>query len=290
MITRHVTLGAAALLIAATGCEAYPRQASHKTTLPTQALTPPTREAAFAPPPPESIPKGPLGDSIKRGRDYVTQTKEKLPKHTGNGLHCTSCHLDAGRTAFAAPWVGISAVFPEFRARNAKVNLLEDRINDCFERSMNGTALPADSDAMRDIVAYMGFLSQGVAVGQEVPGRGFARITPQPVPDRERGKAIYATRCAACHGDDGAGKTTPDGGYLFPALWGDKSFNLGAGMARLHTAAAFVKTAMPLGAGNTLTAQEAYDVAAYFTTQPRPDFRNKAKDWPDGGKPPDARY
>ncbi|WP_316683759.1 c-type cytochrome [Ralstonia holmesii] len=43
-------------------------------------------------------------------------------------------------------------------------------------------------------------------------------------------------------------------------------------MARIYTAAAFVKHNMPLCKGGTLTAQEAVDVAAFFTQQPRPDY------------------
>ncbi|MCC6134588.1 MAG: hypothetical protein IT491_04325 [Gammaproteobacteria bacterium] len=53
--------------------------------------------------------------------------------------------------------------------------------------------------------------------------------------------------------------------------------------------AAFVKAKMPLGQGGTLTDQETFDVAAYFTTQPRPDFAGKEQDWPECGKPKDAR-
>ena len=74
-----------------------------------------------------------------------------------------------------------------------------------------------------------------------------------------------------------------------PPLWGKDSFNVGAGMARMYTAAAFVKHNMPLGQGGTLTAQEAVDVAAFFTQQPRPDYAARANDWPKGDKPKDAR-
>lgn len=288
-----ISLWAFSLATLVAGCEGFTRGVSDErstsvSSAPTALAE--TQGAVFAPPGDDAIPSGPLGDSIKRGRDYLTKTKEKLPQHVGNGLHCTSCHLNGGKTPHAAPWVGIVGVFPELRARNGKVNVLQERVNDCFERSMNGKALPQNSAEMNDIIAYMTFLSKGVPVGQSVTGRGFDRINPAPQANQEHGKAVYAARCAACHGDDGAGKKLPDGGYLFPALWGPESFNIGAGMARLHTAAAFVKTSMPLGAGNTLTAQEAYDVAAFFTTQPRPDFKRKAEDWPQGGKPEDARY
>jgi len=248
------------------------------------------RTAAFIVPAEDSIPTGPMGEAIRYGRNLLTQTRVYAMQYVGNGLNCTSCHLDGGRTPYASPWVGIWGVFPEYRSRNAQVNLLQDRINDCFERSMNGRALPPDGAEMRGILAYMWWLSKGVPTGLPVKGRGFQRIEPQRLPDPTKGQEIFVAKCAACHGSDGQGMTGPNGEYMFPALWGPKSFNIGAGMARLNTAAAFVKANMPLGQGNTLTDQEAFDVAAYFTQQPRPDFADKHKDWPKGGKPPDARY
>jgi thiosulfate dehydrogenase len=246
--------------------------------------------SAFKVPDESTIPTGLLGDAIRRGKLLVTRTQEELPENVGNGLHCTSCHLQEGTQPNAGPWVGVIGMFPEHRARNAKVNTIDERINDCFERSMNGKALPPDGPEMTAIIAYMTWLSRDVPVGREVDGRGFKRIEPAPIPDREHGEEVYATRCASCHGADGGGVSGPDGSYGFPALWGDRSFNIGAGMARLHTAAAFVKWKMPLGQGGTLTDQDAYDVADYFIHQPRPDFSGKEHDWPQGGKPDDARY
>ena len=236
-----------------------------------------------------SIPEGPVGDAVKRGKRLVTATYEELPANVGNTLHCTSCHLNGGTVAGAAPWIGLAGMFPEYRARSGEVASLEDRVNDCFERSMNGKKLPPGSRDMTAIVAYITWLSRDVPIGHAVEGRGFERIASPPTPDKERGKTVFATKCASCHGVDGEGK--PAGtAYQFPALWGAHSFNVAAGMARLDTAAAFVKSKMPLGAGGSLSAQDAYDVAAYFTTMPRPDFAGKAKDWPKGGKPKDARY
>jgi thiosulfate dehydrogenase len=143
---------------------------------------------------------------------------------------------------------------------------------------------------MSAILAYMWWLSKDVPTGMNVEGRGFQRIKPDRAPDVTRGKELYGEKCVACHGEDGAGQTGPEGAYMFPALWGPRSFNIGAGMARLNTAAAFIKSSMPLGQGGSLTNQEAYDIAAYFTQQPRPDFKKKSQDWPKGDKPPDARY
>lgn len=78
--------------------------------------------------------------------------------------------------------------------------------------------------------------------------------------------------------------------HLVMRKYGKDSFNIAAGMARLHTAAGFVKAKMPLGQVGSLTDDEAWDVGAYFSQQPRPDYPEKIKDWSKGGKPADARY
>lgn len=256
------------------------------------AAVPPAPDAAAAlkAPPESSIPSGPMGEAVRLGEKLLGDTQTHAKAYVGNGLNCTSCHLNGGKTPYAAPWVGIWGVFPEYRSRNAQVNALQDRVNDCFERSMNGKRLPTESKEMRAILAYMWWLSQGVPTGTAVEGRGFKRIKAPEPPSAERGKQVYAAKCASCHGADGQGITGPKGEYQFPALWGPKSFNIGAGMARLDTAAAFVRANMPLGQPNTLTEQEAFDVAEYFIRQPRPDFARKTGDWPKGDKPADARY
>jgi thiosulfate dehydrogenase len=249
----------------------------------------PTKSWPFSVPVDTSIPTGPLGDSIKLGREVVNNTQRVAKSYVGNGLNCTSCHLSGGTVAGASPFVGLWGVFPEYHARSASVGALQDRVNDCFLRSMNGKALPVDSPEMLGVLSYIGWLSQGVPTGMSSSGRGFVSITAPAAADAKNGEAIYAQKCAACHGAGGGGVSAPEGGYIAPPLWGAASFNIGAGMARLNTAAAFVKHKMPLGQGGTLTDQEAFDVAAYFTTQPRPDFAAAAKDWPKGDKPKDAR-
>jgi len=154
---------------------------------------------------------------------------------------------------------------------------------------MNGQALPYNSTEMNNILAYMQWLSTGVPTGISVKGRGFGPIDQGLKPDPKRGKLVYEAKCTACHGAEGLGMKNPDGSYALPPLWGKDSFNDGAGMARTYTAAAFVKHNMPLGQGGTLTDQEAVDVSEFFTHQPRPVYPHKAKDWPKGDKPEDAR-
>jgi len=132
--------------------------------------------------------------------------------------------------------------------------------------------------------------SKDVRTGVAVKGRGFVQVPASRPADPIRGEAVYAEKCAACHGADGQGREGPNGEYVFPALWGPKSFNIGAGMARLNNAAGFVKRNMPVGQENTLRNRDALDVAAYFTRQPRPDFAARSRDWPRGDKPSDAPY
>lgn len=237
-----------------------------------------------------TIPAGPLGDAVRLGRNIFNDPQRYTKAYAGNGLTCSNCHIDGGTQPWGGPLIGVWGVFPAYSARSATVQTLGDRLNDCFERSMNGRALPLDSAEMKGLLAYSWWLSTGVPTGQSVVGRGFERaVPPKAPPDPVRGKELYAGKCAACHGVDGAGTPGAGGAYVFPPLWGPASFNVGAGMARLETAASFVQTKMPLGAGGSLSVRDAFDIAAYFTRQPRPAFAGGAGDWPKGSKPADAR-
>jgi len=221
--------------------------------------------------------------SALRGRAILLATRDSLSRNVGNALRCASCHLDGGLRRNAMPWVGSYARFPQYRARSGKVDLIEDRINDCFERSMNGKALSPAGRDMTDIVAYFAFLSTGIAVGSQMDGQGLARLTPLNG-DPKRGAGIFASTCTRCHGVNGQGTA------LAPPLWGPRSYNVGAGMANIITAASFIHALMPIDGAQRLTEQQAFDVATYINTRPRPDFPRKVRDWPKGGKPPGADY
>lgn len=181
------------------------------------------------------------------------------------------------------PWVGSYARFPQYRARSGKVDLIEDRINDCLMRSMNGRPLDPAGRDMRDIVSYFAFLSTGIPVGVEMEGQGLPKL-PSLKGDLARGAAVFASTCARCHATNGQGTT------VAPPLWGSRSYNVGAGMARIVTAASFIHAVMPIDRAQKLTPQQAFDVATYINTRPRPNFPPKVRDWPHGGKPPDADY
>jgi thiosulfate dehydrogenase len=228
-------------------------------------------------------PAGPLGQSIVRGRAIFLATRDSLPAHVGSVLRCASCHLGDGRERTAMPLTGAYARFPQFRWRSASVNRIEDRINDCFVRSLNGVALAWDDPAMRDMVSYLAFLSRGVKVGDS----GSLAVDSAVAGDTVVGARVFQEKCARCHGRDGGGSA---GGSLYPALWGPKSFNIGAGMARIRTINAFIRRNMPRDRPGSLTDAEASNVAAYITSRPRPDFPGKEHDWPCGHRPADVPY
>ncbi len=238
----------------------------------------------FTPPSLEAIPNDEQGAKIRFGYKLVVNTQEHGQSYVGNALNCTNCHLGAGRVLHAAPFVGLISVYPEYRSRNARMNNIEDRLDQCFERSLNGKALPPRSREKEALVAYIGWLSKDAPVEAVKQWRGFPRIEPSRSPDSQNGRTLFATKCANCHGPDGHG--TP----AAPPVWGPRSYNMGAGMARVSLAAGFIKANMPLGQGGTLSDDEAYDLAAFINNQPRPDFPGKAKDWPKGGKPADSPY
>ena len=255
---------------------------------PHQAVTPSVQpggkpRAKFRVPAESELRDSAFRASALRGRALLLATRDSLPRNVGNSLRCASCHLNGGLQASAMPWVGAYARFPQYRARSGKVDLIEDRINDCFRRSMNGSALDPAGPDMRDIVAYFAFLSTGLPVGVEMEGQGLPPLRPM-AGDIRRGINVFTSTCARCHGPAGQGTA------LAPPLWGAKSYNVGAGMGRINTAASFIHALMPIDRAKQLTPQQAFDVATYIDTRPRPDYAPKVRDWPRGGKPPDADY
>ncbi|HKB52492.1 MAG TPA: c-type cytochrome [Ramlibacter sp.] len=234
---------------------------------------------------------------LVRGMRLHLETRTLLPQNVGDELNCTSCHLNAGTVADGSPFVGVSAFFPSYAPRAGRIITMEDRINGCFLRSMNGKPLPVDSPDMQAMVAYFNWMKGATKPHDQVLGRGVGKIDKRIEPNLENGRKLYVAQCAVCHGREGEGLRQADGGIVYPPLWGEQSFNIGAGMGRTYTAAAFVKRNMPVGLHEKfplgqggLSDQEAVDVAAYFSHQPRPDFAAKVKDWPKDPKPTDARY
>jgi len=254
-----------------------------------------------------ALPHDAFGTMVRRGRDLITATyayigpnvPDPAKRYAGNNLACSNCHLEAGTKKFALPLFGLYGTFPQYSARSAAVITIQDRVNSCMTRSMNGRALPVDAPEMQAMVSYIQFLSTGVPPGRELPGLGAGKMPElDRVADPERGRVIYMRACSACHNTDGSGvrRSIPssDLGYMMPPLWGADSFNDGAGMARIVTLANFVHFNMPHGAdylNPQLTAEDAWDVAAFVESQPRPRLPGRDRDFPDLlDKPVDTPY
>ncbi len=238
---------------------------------------------AWQPPVVDSTPDDPLEVSIYRGLAIITHVRDSLPAYTASNLNCTSCHLDEGRRGNAAPLVGSYVRYPKYVERAAAVVPIEDRINYCFTRSLAGSKLPPDSREMQDIVAYLAYISKGVPAGESVKNEGMPKM-PDLHGDSATGHGVFVANCARCHGNNG------DGMGAFPSLWGAKSFSIGASMARQERAASFIRHNMPYDRPGVLTDQQAFDVAAYMVSMPRPDLPLKELDWPNGGAPSDVPY
>ncbi|MGO1501047.1 MAG: c-type cytochrome [Marinobacter sp.] len=240
----------------------------------------------------------PNADEIFYGKRLLNETKRLLPNNVGASMNCNSCHISQGKIPLGDPYINSYNTYPRVMPRSGKMVDLEARINGCFQRSMNGTVLDRESPEMFAMMAYMKWLAQNTPKSQKVDINNAGKVDTSLTADPARGEQIYQAQCATCHGDNGEGIKDSRGDIVFPPLWGDESFNIGAGMARTFKAAAFVKYNMPMGIqtkglwghGNVLSDQDAVDVAHFFTHKPRPDFAGKVNDWPSGKKPKDARY
>ncbi|WP_051667357.1 c-type cytochrome [Exiguobacterium oxidotolerans] len=227
-------------------------------------------------------------EDIKQGRDYINHTSSLLPDHVGSTMSCASCHA-TGATGGSLDLVGVTKEYPQYNKRAGKDVSIEERVNGCFTRSMNGTKLDLDGKEMKAIVAYLDFLAKDTPDGiKERPWTKIALEGDLPKPNIGNGKDIYSNSCMACHGS-----TQADGHGL--AVFGKNSYNDGAGMNRLRTTAGFIQNYMPkepMGGVETggLTRQEAVDVAAYINSVGRPVMKGKEKDYPNGDPPDDLSY
>lgn len=277
---------AAVLLVAVAACAPADPRAGQGA--PAAAGTPAAHAdfdwATWRPPVLDSVPDDSLGRSIRRGLALLTHTTDSLPGYAHSNLQCTSCHLAGGTEDKAAPLTGTYARFPKYMSRTGAVITVEDRVNYCFTRSLAGSRIDNNSKEMTDIVSYLAFLSRGVPVGTKAKDDGLIPMPTKLTGNPDTGRALFAEKCTACHGPEGQGVATN------PALWGPKSFSIGASMAREERAASFIWRNMPLGQGGTLTEQQAFDLAAFVVRQPRPDSPGKERDWPTGGAPYDVPY
>lgn len=214
-----------------------------------------------------------LKSVILKGYDLFVNTQQLRGEYVFNDMNCSSCHLGGGGKNYAGPIWPANTQLPAYRGKNWQVNSLEERLVGCFTYSMNGISPDYGSDIMLSMVTYMQWLGTGAPLynKQKIAGRGFGHLKkgPELPADYERGKQVYAANCAVCHSEDGSGKKVR-GEVVFPAVWGDNSYNWGAGISRVFTLASFVHLNMPHSQPGKLSAQESWDVAQYINSQERP--------------------
>jgi thiosulfate dehydrogenase len=239
-------------------------------------------------------------DEIKYGKELIQNTALYLGpngtvKQISNGMNCQNCHLDAGTKAWGNNYAAVYSTYPKFRERSGALETIPKRVNDCFERSLNGQSLDTNSKEMLAIVAYIKWLGVGLNKGDKPSGSGIVEVPYLNRPaSPEKGQLVYKAKCESCHQANGEGLLNADKNtYAFPPLWGEHSYNSGAGLYRLSRFAGYVKANMPLGASYNnpiLSDEEAWDVAAFVNTQKRPS-KDLSKDWPNiAGKPIDHPF
>lgn len=236
-----------------------------------------------------SIPSTEEGNLIRYGRSLVDQTalyfgpKGKIASIT-NGMNCQNCHLDAGTKAFANNFFKVSSSYPKFKERSGAYESIEKKVNDCFERSLNGKPIDTSGKEMKAFVAYIKWVGSTNVTNQKLLKSGTEELQLlAKAADTVAGKKAYLQYCAKCHGNEGNGVADADTVlYVYPPLWGKHSYNNGASMYRISKLAGFIKNNMPFGAkydSTVLTTEEAWHIAAYINAQYHP-HKDVSKDWP----------
>lgn len=236
-----------------------------------------------------ALPENEQGSLIRHGHELIVNTSMFLgPKGKiaaiSNGMNCQNCHIDAGAKSFGGCFSAVASTYPKYRDRSGKIESIEFRINECMERSLNGNKLDSLSHEMRAMVAYLKWLGKDVPKDKKPKGSGLEDLNFMTrAADIQKGKQVFVTKCQSCHSENGQGVLNHDSSfYIYPPLWGPESYNVSAGLYRLSRFASYVKNNMPFGASHSspqLTEEEAWDVAAFVNSQPRPE-KFFAYDWP----------
>lgn len=227
----------------------------------------------YSPPKVDEAPAN-MREAIQLGYNIITDTGKYAGEYVGNKLTCANCHFTGGISEGGKngglSLVGVAAKYPMYRDRQKAPVDLVIRINDCFERSMNGSIPPNTGKEMQAVMAYLHWISKDMPIYGNVPWLTNPPLSSEHKGDAGTGRAVFAQNCAVCHGSDGGGTV------IAPPVYGPMSYNDGAGMANPATLATFAHNNMPKG-NPALTVEQALDVAAFVDSQPRPHFAPRQK-------------
>lgn len=195
-----------------------------------------------------------------------------------NNLNCVNCHEAGpsglpGSKPYALPLVNAVNDYPKFDPKSMQVISLEQRIAGMFGKGE--VALTPDHPYMQAIVAYLRWLGSEAQPGKRMLGAGLAPLTlPARAANPQQGAQLFAAQCAQCHGASGQGMPAADfatgGGYVFPPIAGDDSYDDGGHMYMVPLLTRFIHANMPLGSradAPLLSVEQAYDIAAYVNSE-----------------------
>ncbi len=233
---------------------------------------------------------------ILYGQDLIAHTSKYLgPNGTvakiTNGMNCQNCHLNAGNQPWGNNYGAVYSTYPKYRDRSGRIESIYKRVSDCMERSLNGKALDSNSKEFTAIYAYIKYLGRDVAKNTKPYGSGIEKIELlERSADPQKGQIIYTSKCQICHGNNGQGQLLANNQeYAYPPVWGEHSYNDGAGLFRISNLAGYIKNNMPFlqtsHENPVLSDEQCWDLASYINSKPRPHM-NQSMDWPNIKKKP----
>ncbi|HEY8781208.1 MAG TPA: c-type cytochrome [Mucilaginibacter sp.] len=278
------------VIIAITGVTAYllKDKTDPKRSIASATISVPAKQHWVIPDTTELTNGGEEAKLIKYGRALIVNTSYYFgPKgviaRKSNGVNCQSCHLDAGTKFLGNNFSMVSACYPRFKERSRTFETIVEKVEDCFVRSLNGKEIDSSGREMKAFAAYLQWIGKNVKKGIKPVGSGIEELSfLNRAADTAKGRIVFVSKCQTCHGKNGAGVLKKNGvGYIYPPLWGEHSYNIGASIYRISKFAGYVKNNMPFKAvkKNRLTAEQAWDVAAFVNSQYHP-FKDISSDWP----------
>lgn len=247
------------------------------------------------------IPQGAEGQRIREGMALLQQTtrlagplaQDPSKRYSRNNLNCINCHQAGpsglpGSKPYALPLVNVINDYPKLDPKSMKMVSLEQRVTGMFGKGE--VALTAQTPELQAILAYLRWLGSKAEPGMAMAGTGLKAVAlPARAADPVQGGELFAARCAQCHGATGEGTPAADfasgGGYLFPPLAGDDTYDDGGHMYMVPLLTRFIHANMPPGSSADapqLSVGKAYDIAAYINSElPRRHAPQRVGAYPD---------